>query len=763
MKPPRSFTKPNISIVVTLHSEGILAFKTLKNIAEMVKRANVAGISCETIIGLDFADEVTTKFALDSVNDHTEVYKFSLGDSGLHRNELIEKSRGEYILIHDGDDFFTQNFLVEAYERARKLSKNTILVPEVLVNFDAMHYMSKYIPSNSPKISKRFFFETNYYTSQYLASRELMLKVKYSPTDSGYGYEDWWINTMLVAEGAEFNIVPNTAFYYRRKKNGSLLARTNQETTLIRKTKLFEPHVFLELPPRKIKNTQPLQKKAPMIVRLRTSFHKHILTHRYLKTLWYIHHQSIRELNDRFLANRLFRKRLNAPATETSIQRIIEYNATQVPKRMALIGLRQQLIEEWGLLNQIEPLIRASWDMFEYIPIVEYPTDSGFSNAYYEFCKVFASKNIDDIIFVPHMIRGGAELATIHLTAALTSMGRKVMVVSSLDTVSVWSEKIREIKGAYFVENKDILLHVPDENMRLLFWARIIQYWDITRVTTINSEFGYKLLSIYRKQLKDMRVRGYVHTYAFDITEDGYLFNYIPNGLVDLYGAVSHYITDSQRYNDDIKKINGFDDKEVKTLYLPVNTSILHPKTSYTRKNKVIYAARICNQKIADVAVEVGKLLANDGIELHFYGNIDPEYAEGNKFLNLIENFPTIKYMGIFDGFGTLPIDDYDMFLLTTRTEGLANVIIEACVSNIYIVSAAVGGLPEVVINNRNGYLIPDTIEKFSSEAYYNVIMNAYRTNEFANVDAITAQSNIIRKRHSLAAYENNVRRIYDL
>jgi glycosyltransferase involved in cell wall biosynthesis len=212
-----------------------------------------------------------------------------------------------------------------------------------------------------------------------------------------------------------------------------------------------------------------------------------------------------------------------------------------------------------------------------------------------------------------------------------------------------------------------------------------------------------------------------------------------------------------------IEEINGFSSEEVRTLYLPVNTKQLTPKKDYTRKNKVIYAARICNQKIADIAVEVGRLLGEQGIELHFYGNIDPEYAENDRFLNMISSIPSVKYMGTFDSFGLLPLDDYDMYLLTTRTEGLANVIIEACVSNIYIVSVAVGGLPECIENHENGYLLPDTLEKFNPQAYCNAIMAAYESNKFADKKAIDKKARKVQERHSQDTYSANVKQIYDL
>lgn len=771
----------DVSIIVTLHSEGILAYKTLRNIEESIDRAKANNISCEVLLGLDNADELTIKIAHNfkekSSNKHCSIFESNYKDSGLNRNNLIDKSKGKYIVIHDGDDFFTQNFIIEAFKKSQKTTYDAVFVPQILVNFEAQHYMTKYIPSNSAEVSKSFFFETNYYTSQYFIPRGLLEELCYESSSDGYGYEDWWLTTMLLSRGVEFIPVKNTAFYYRRKKAGSLLSQENLDSVLLRKTNLFEPRNYLKLRQKNKENlvgtevceTKPLSLSssiANLIERVRSiNAYKTDLPSVVMRSL--IAGLLLVEKNINLVKVHFDNKNkqiIEKPfEQEEHIASIIKRNSRQVPPRMQEIGVSQTLINEWGKLNSIEPMIRASWDMFEYIPIVSYPVESNLSKAYYKFCKLFADEKFTDIVFVPHMVRGGAELATIHLVRSLCALGKKVLVVSSLDTESVWAYRIKEIEGAKYIENKKLLKNVPDEQARMLFWIRVMQYWNIERATTINSEFGYKIFSKYRRQLADMECSCYVHTYAFDITEDGFIFNYIPNGLVDLYGAVNKYVTDSQQYNNMIKTINGFTVDDVQTLYLPVDATKLTPKTNYSRQNKVIYAARICSQKIANVAVEVGRLLGEKGIELHFYGNIDPEYAYNDRFLTMINDIPSIKYKGSFEAFGKLPLNEYDMYLLTTRTEGLANVILEACLSNIYVVSAAVGGLPECITDGRNGYLVPDTIEKFNPQAYVDAIMSAYESKACFDQNMIRDENSRIAQRHSQANYSDRVKSIMSL
>lgn len=772
MKLVKNSMNVNVSVNVTVHREGILLYKTLRAIRACLEFAKAGGLSVELNFSLDNADEETRNAVSDFIKMtdlDINTYEVNLDDPGLSRNFLIEKSHGKYIAFFDGDDFFTENYILESFNLAEKNSKPAIYVAKHIINFGAVHCLMSVFDSDSKSISKRYFFESNYYVSQNFVHNEVYKKIKYVLSKNCYGYEDWHFNCEALAMGYEFITVPETIFFYRRKETLSVLGKHVLFAAALRSTKLLHPQRFMQLKNKEATSQQNFnsinnlkQSSKNKLVVVKNSLRKRTFLYRYIKTSIDINTEAVRAIKQKISGRNGFAwKQIDDTQQGLSIYKKIEQNEVDIPGRLKEVGLTKKAVEFWGRLNRYEPMIRASWDMLEYIPIAEYPTDSGMSNAYYDLCKSYGENEYTDMVLVPHMIRGGAELATLHLLRALSAQGRKALVLATIDTESAWGDKVREIPGVDFIESKDIFLHVPHEDKRLDFILRMLQNWSFVRLTIINSELGYKLAIKYEKVLKDIECEVFVHTYAFDVTEDGYLFNYIPNGLVDLYGATTRYITDSEVYKKQLVEMNGFNEERITPLYLPSNLS-MKKKVNYKKTKKIIYAGRICNQKIADVAVEVGMLLADHDIELHFYGNIDPEYAENDKFLKMIEPYPAIQYHGVFEGSHSLNLDAYDMFLLTTRTEGIPNTIIETCGANLFVVTAAVGGLTECIQQGKNGLLVADE-DKFKPSKYAEAIITAYDKNLFSDQETIDQANDIVRTRHSLEKYDADVASIMNL
>lgn len=121
----------------------------------------------------------------------------------------------------------------------------------------------------------------------------------------------------------------------------------------------------------------------------------------------------------------------------------------------------------------------------------------------------------------------------------------------------------------------------------------------------------------------------------------------------------------------------------------------------------VVAAGRLSPEKGFDVLVEAaGRFLATDpGCGVVVYG----EGSERSRLENRVAE------LGIGDRFKlpgfTRELDQLlpwaDVLALSSHTEGLPNVVLEAAAAGVPVVATAVGGTPEAVLDGQTGYLVP--------------------------------------------------------
>lgn len=418
------------------------------------------------------------------------------------------------------------------------------------------------------------------------------------------------------------------------------------------------------------------------------------------------------------------------------------------------IGIDDQLLQDWSEANGYEPMIRPSRDILQ--KIVYRPAHiSPNAQLYFEVLSKINDYNYEHCVFVPHIIRGGADLAIIKIVTCLAEY-KKVLVVTTLPVESPWIAKIESLKNVQVLQINRLMFYNDSVDIPKILYA-ITNSNCVSGITIINSSAGYEVIKRFGEYIINTQ-KVYLHAYAFDMTEDGYIFNVIQNGLVDTYKRVDTYITDSNGFRNQLIDIYGFNKDKIVALYLPTETDFVEKKTvSQKNMRKVLWASRVSSAKLVEVAVEIGALLRDVGIELHIYGALDTEYDNGI-FEKMISPYQNIFYHGKYDGFRSIDVKEYDLYLLTSKNEGMPNVILEALAKNMFVVAPSVGGIPEVISDGINGYLVSD---KFNPSAYVEKIINYYsKKSEFDKQEKV---NKIVLKRHSQKSYEESVKKIYNL
>lgn len=235
---------PSVSIVITFHGEGLLAHKSLLSLGRCAVAAQDEGERIEIIATLDRPDEQTDRVvrSYDLPGRPDQILALDVGDLGLSRNAAIQASGGRWVLICDGDDYLSADFIVRSLSAVRGFGERTILHPELVVHFGVENSLWWQVGDDDPSFDPACLLACNPWNSCCLASRSTFLETPYRlarPGQSGFGFEDWHWNCETLALGHPHRIAKGTTHYVRKKADGSLNLNHAAHSALIHPTRLF--------------------------------------------------------------------------------------------------------------------------------------------------------------------------------------------------------------------------------------------------------------------------------------------------------------------------------------------------------------------------------------------------------------------------------------------------------------------------------------------------------------------------------------------
>lgn len=685
-------TKFDISVILTAHHEGRLAHRSMRSLFRTVEYAKSNGLSVEISVVQDRPNEETKDYFSRYDKSEVHVRKVDFGDPGLSRNYGVKCSSGKYIAFLDGDDLFGKDWLYKAFRYLEDNNEKEVVVhPEYHVGFEADNLIWRQISSSDYNFKAQNLIEFNYWAAVCVAKRDVLLRHPYQETSegSGFGFEDWHFNCETLAWGIEHHVVPETVHFLRMKKTDSRFQYESQSNRVIRPTKLFEPAILSSVVEKEKKQREKGVNKTDgrMNQRERTGVNR-----------LYLFINKMIQRNYRALSLRFDPVFKLFPRLHMFAKIILKTN------KISMANVKWNiLLPEWKAIHKIEPQLFPETKLLRTLNVHHLPPVTRMAQHYLELCRLYG-EGVSHVFLVPWLERGGADLATLNYINALVknNLASGVVVISTLNADSPWAKRLPE--GVRFIEFGKMCsaLSFPEQELLLV---RLLLQEAPKVIHNINSYLAYKVFVKYGKALQSIS-RLYATIFCKDITEEGktvgYPFMYLPE-CFDYLKAVS---CENHSFLEELERIYTFEKEKLYVLFTP--TKIFQKssfKSSMVEKKQfdILWAGRIDRQKRPDILIKIAEACSALPFKFHVYG---ASLLSKDIYTEKLKRLKNVQYHGSFDGLSSLPSEECDLFLYTSQWDGIPTVLLWAMSKCLPVVAPNVGGVGELVIHNKTGFLI---------------------------------------------------------
>lgn len=297
---------------------------------------------------------------------------------------------------------------------------------------------------------------------------------------------------------------------------------------------------------------------------------------------------------------------------------------------------------------------------------------------------------------IPEFGLAGAEIMCENLTNSLIKMGHEVLVVSLYDYHSPITDRLegKGIRVEYLGKKSGLDLSII---------KRLRKFFKRERPDIIHTHLYILKYCVIACLGMKVRMVHTIHNVAkqennkLDRLFNGYCFR--KNKVIPV--ALTRLVKDS------ILEEYGLEEINVPIVFngIPLDCCIKKQVYSFGKKIKILHIGRYSDAKNHTELIKAISLLHHiyPNVELHLVG-------EGNlkdKVKELIYEFNASEY--VFEhGTTSNPyrfLHDADIFVLPSKYEGMPMTLIEAMGTALPIVASNVGGIPDMIEDNKEGLL----------------------------------------------------------
>ncbi len=678
-----SLSKPApiaLSLIVTFHHEGITAYKTLLNIQELIRPFREQGIGYEIILHLDNGDEATSEVLRQQESDsHIRVLRNSFGNPSDSRNFCVREACGRYVSIIDGDDIISANWLIDGYRMLEKSSEPLILHVEYNITFGLAEpepRLWRMSDSRSDDEDTVNMFTRNRWSAGIILPRTVALKHPYKRANHGYGYEDWVFNMDTRHAGIKHKVVPESVQFYRIRF-GSIYNLHGTESAVTDYTDMFATSRMQELARRFEQGDFSVQSpNGTRRIQQVTSGIMH-LGRRVITSIPYVGSLAQRGLN----------------------------HVNRQHGEQALKTLPDCVYQAWLAANQIDSEACPTLDVLGNLKTYK----SDFNDQTATYCKLVAQirKDPDYLFLAPRLAIGGTEKVIVNYLNAFAELHPNWHIVVLAKLPDKHPYQIPE--NVDFVDYYKLIEGKADYEIDFLL-SRFIVQTKVKRLHVLHNQAAYQWCLNHLTLLRDNDYKVYVSQFMYEYNKNPRLkIGFVDPWIRSIYPAVTRIMTDNQPAAQDMIDKDGFAAEIVKAHYQPIQPLKSQLLMSPSERDKlasqvakrplrILWASRLSQQKRPDILKAIAQKLDAQRYSIDVYGRCQSPYSK-----HYFADTPTVNYRGTYNGIESLDLSQYDVFLYTSQTDGLPNVLLEISSFGLPIVASHVGGVSDIV-NEETGY-----------------------------------------------------------
>lgn len=703
----------DLTVAVTAHNEGLVAHKTMRSILEATKRLEEKKISYEILIHIDNGDQITKDyFKRYAKMPNVVIYENNFGDPGPSRNFLAQKASGEYLTFLDGDDLISDNWLVVAYGALIGATEEVIVHPEGILTFgtevnNVLTIQTETLPREKDTI---VLLGENRWCAILMAKTSTLLKFPYQHLTGGYSHEDYVFNVETTNAGIKHIIAKETILFYRRSNN-SRLSSSNNMNQIIPYMEFFD---------------------FAKVREFRADSHADVPVEVSLKRKGYKLYKKIRDNN--------FLNYFITPPAKLTLKVLNKFN-----QKNKLGKIPEFVVREWARINPLETQLYPYPFILKRTQIYD-PSDLSMIGETYLKIAQSVTHTPDYIFMVPWVVRGGADKVMLNMMKAIEEIhpGSKFTVITTLPNKNVWAKMLP--KNTDLIEFGKLAEGLPPyEKDELL--SRVITQLKCKRLHIINSEYAYAWAYKHQELIKNhYELTVSVFASCF-IPESNFTcrFSFDDPFIFDIYPVVKKIFTDNQTFVEESVEKNALDEKLFKVQYQPIMDEVkpVHHAEA-NKKVKVLWASRVTREKMPDMIKLIANKLDPKEFQIDVFGAFSDDVDK-----NFFAGVPVINYRGAFDGFSSLPTENYDILLYTSVGDGVPNILLEATAAGLPILASNDGGVHEFIQDGKTGSLVKEIRDV---DGYVKKLKD-FRKNPRKYEEYVEEAQKLLEERHSWKAF----------